>query len=211
MSYAQLIAGYQRFKANDFQSQADQYQHLAEQGQSPKVMCISCADSRVDPLAITQSGPGQVFAIRNVANLIPPWSEDPQKRCFSTEAALRYAVLHLHVEHLIVMGHAQCGGIRALIADDPDAPSQDPIHQWVRHLAPAKAIVQAQYPEATEAHQACHCERQGLICSQQHLLCYPFIAEKVAQQKLAIHLWHFDIATGQLEAYDANTKHFVAL
>ncbi len=211
MSYEALIEGYRAFQTHGFEAKQTQYQHLAEHGQNPKVMCISCADSRVDPLAITQSGPGHVFAIRNVANLVPAWSSQPEKKCLSTESALRYGVLNLEVEHLLIMGHAHCGGIRALIETPDTEHSEDPTIQWVHHLHAARCHVHNHHPDATTDGLASMCEKQGLRQSQTHLMTYPFIAERVARQQLAIHLWHFDIATGHVEVFDAQTQQFIPL
>ena len=205
MSYKKLVAGYQNFMKHSFQQNQQHYKKLAEQGQSPEIMMISCADSRVDPFAITQAEPGQIFAIRNVGNLIPKYELDRSKQCLSTEAALKYGVLHLHVKHIIIMGHSHCGGIKALIDMDHQEQHCEAIHEWVGQMDNAKKELIAKYPNATPKKISELCERHSMLYSQQNLLTYPYVEQAISNHQLSMHLWHFNIESGVIDVYDTIT------
>lgn len=208
VSYEKLITGYQHFITHSFKQNQQQYKKLAQQGQSPEVMMISCADSRVDPLAITQAEPGQIFAIRNVANLVPKYELDRSQQCLSTEAALKYGVLHLQVKHIIIMGHSHCGGIKALIDMDQQEQHCEAIHEWVGQMDHAKKELIANHPNATPNKISELCERHSMLYSQQNLLTYPYVQNAITQHKLAIHLWHFDIESGHISVYNPTTRSY---
>src|SRR5271170_8500669 len=135
-----LIAGYRRFRAEQWPERQVVFEHLADGGQSPRTMVIACSDSRVDPTMIFGAEPGELFVSRNVANLVPPY--EPDSAFHATSAALEFAVRVLQVENLIVMGHAMCGGIRALLSSTQD-PGGDFLAQWMRIAEPARQRVVA--------------------------------------------------------------------
>ena len=210
--YEKLIEGYHNFFHQSFKDQKAHFHKLATQGQNPEVMIISCADSRVDPLSITQAQPGDIFTIRNVANLVPEYELDRVKQCLSTESALKYSVLHLHVKHIIVMGHSHCGGIKALIDMDQSQENRcEAIHEWVGQMDSAKQDLLGLYPNSSEKEIASMCERHSLLYSLKNLLSYPYVLQLVNEKKLQLHAWHFDIKSGKIEEYKQRTGKFELL
>lgn len=137
-----LVRGYRTFLGDRFAVEQDRYQRLAEVGQQPRIMVIGCCDSRVAPEVIFNAGPGEIFVVRNVANLVPPYG--PDDAYHGTSAALEFAVMGLRVEHIVVLGHARCGGVRAFAEGEVDPYTRplsagDFIGKWVRLIAPAYA------------------------------------------------------------------------
>ena len=182
------------------------YRHLVTQGQTPKVMIVACCDSRVDPAIVLGSAPGDLFVIRNVANLVPP--ADNHAGYHGTTAALEYGVRFLHVKHIIVFGHARCGGIQALMqrvaTDDPDSFISD----WMELAAPAREAVEHELPDALPEIRARACEQKAIGVSLQNLMTFPWVQERVQSGQLALHGWYFDIEQGQLLQYDKTTQLF---
>ncbi len=190
-----LHAGYRRFRAGRFLEAQDRYRHLAEQGQQPTVMLIACCDSRADPAMIFDAGPGELFVLRNVANLVPPPADDNAFR--STSAAIEFAVTVLKVEHVVIMGHAQCGGVRAYVDGAMgEATAGRYIARWASLLAPAYESI----PQGLEAPEAAKAlERAAVRYSLQQLNAFPFVRERVEAGTLTTHGAFFGIATGVLE------------
>ncbi len=193
-----LIQGYQKFKAQHFEKKKS-YQALVRYGQRPKVLMIACCDSRVDPALIMQCHPGELFVVRNVANLVPPFDQNP--RHHSTSAALEFAVKRLEVTDIIVFGHSHCGGIRALMENSRDTMNSDFMSAWMDIAQLAKQEVLTQYPEASIDEKSYHCEKKSLVISKENLLTFPWIKERVLTQKLFLHAWYFDLKTGTIETY----------
>lgn len=165
---------------------------LARHGQKPEVMVVACCDSRVDPALILQCDPGDLFVVRNVANIVPPYEKDEAHH--GTSAALEFGICFLKVSHLIILGHSQCGGIQALL-DNGSEQSNDFISQWV-------SLIQPPPPDGKlHATTSDECAQLALKQSRQHCMTFPWIADRVQQQLLTIHLWYFDIQTGQIFAY----------
>jgi carbonic anhydrase len=190
-----LHAGYRRFRAGRFLEAQDRYRLLAEDGQQPTVMLIACCDSRADPAMIFDAGPGELFVLRNVGNLVPPPADDNAFR--STSAAIEFAVSVLKVQHVVIMGHAQCGGVRAYVdgAMGEPAPGRY-IAQWASLLKPAYDNV----PEGLEAPEAAKVlEREAIRHSLKQLNAFPFVKERVKDGTLQTHGAFFGIATGVLE------------
>lgn len=207
-----LLQGYQQFREKYFSHSllAAGFKTLVKNGQQPKVMLISCSDSRVDPSVIFDCEPGDLFVVRNVANLVPPC--DPHPRHHSTSAALEFAVKHLGVQHIIVLGHSQCGGIKALMeTDDGESAEKEHksfIYNWVQIAAGAKHHVLEAYAHAHPAEQAQHCEEEALRVSFQNLQTFPWILEKVQAGALHIHAWRLDLETGNLQRLASDTDAF---
>jgi len=196
-----LLEGYQRFHENNFQENKDTFQDLAKLGQFPKTLMIACSDSRVDPSIITDSKPGEIFVIRNVANLVPP-CEESNEGYHGTSAALEFAVKNLNVENIIVMGHSGCAGIEALINLDIGKNKDSFIDKWVRiaHKAESQSRLLAQSKEET-----CKiCEKESIIVSLENIITFPWIKEKVDSGDLKLFGWHFTINDGSLRVYDFN-------
>jgi len=187
-----LLAGYERFRKGYWTENKRMFEALAT-GQSPRALVVTCADSRVDPQLIFDAQPGEIFCIRNVANLVPPYTPDMAHH--GTSAALEFAVRSLKVEHIIVLGHANCGGIRALLEGGEQG---DFIGRWMEIAAPARERALAASAAAPET--ALHvCERESIRLTLDNLMTFPWIAERVHAGQLELHGWHFDIEQGVLE------------
>jgi carbonic anhydrase len=193
---ARFIAGFERFQDKYFghdRELFDQLRHV----QRPRTMVIACCDSRVDPATLTGAEPGEIFVVRNVANLVPPYESGGNFA--SVPAALEFAVLSLEVEHIIVLGHAQCGGIHALMGDAE--PGGEFIGQWVSIAQRARERVLAELPSKPPALQERACEQAAILVSLENLMTYPWIAQRVEGGSLHLHGWYFDIGQGELLGY----------
>jgi carbonic anhydrase len=203
-----LIGGYKEFYRRYQSHRYEAYRHEASQGQSPKIMVIACSDARVNPSIITHARLGEIFIVCNVANIVPPYVAAKGSH-HSTSSALEFAVGTLGVEHVVVMGHSGCGGIRSLLDGPPKTEYDDYsfIGPWVSIIAGAKDHVQHLHGE--ERYHACECE--GIKISLANLRTFPWIADRIRAGALRIHGWHFDIASGLMEAYDEETDRFTPL
>jgi carbonic anhydrase len=202
-----LTDRFQRFRLRHFYPNAEHYEELAREGQSPDVMIISCSDSRVDPETIFSARPGELFVVRNVANLVPPYETGGKFHGVST--AIEFAVLNLHVEHIVIMGHSGCGGVKAAL--DQSAAVQSEAYfmrQWMSMLADARLRVVAAHQLAPEAERLNLLEREGIKVSLKNLRTFPFVNEREAGGKIALHGAHFDIATGTLSALNQESGEF---
>jgi carbonic anhydrase len=188
-----LLAGYRRFRDGVWPDRRALYQRLAETGQKPLAAVIACADSRLDPADIFAAGPGQLFVIRNVANLVPPYQ--PDAGYHGTSAALEFAVKSLDVATLLVLGHAQCGGVRALMRGDAGALS-DFVMPWMGIAARARVRVLA--CETAWPDQLAACEHETVKVSLENLRTFPWIAEREAAGQLALVGAYYAIASGVL-------------
>lgn len=188
----QLLAGYRRFRHGLWPRRRKMFEDLAEVGQQPRAMVISCADSRVDPGMIFDAGPGEMFVVRNVANLVPPYA--PDTAYHGTSAAVEFGIRVLKVENLVVMGHGLCGGVRALLEGTPPEAS-DFVAPWINIAAPAKARALA-CDDGTDL-QLC-CEQETIKLTLSNLMTFPWIASRVEEGTLQLHGAHFDIRFGEL-------------
>jgi carbonic anhydrase len=186
-----LLRGYRRFRENGWPERRARFEQLAEHGQRPRAMVIGCADSRVDPAMIFDAGPGEIFIVRNVANLVPPYQ--PDGAYHGTSAALEFGVLALEVSHLVVLGHGLCGGVRALLGGVP-APLGGFLGPWLSLAAPVRERVLA--CEGIETQLAG--EQEFIRLSLANLRGFPWIAEREADGRLVLHGAHFDVRTGVL-------------
>lgn len=198
-----FIAGFKRFKEKYFQEDLDLFEQL-RQGQSPKALIVACADSRVDPALLTGAEPGDLFVVRNVANLVPRYQ--PGGGITSVPAALEFGVLSLEVEHIIVLGHAKCGGIQALMHGT--GPNDEFIGKWVNIAQPARERVLAELPSKPPALQARACEQAGILVSLENLMTYPWIAQRVTAGAMHLHGWYFDMEQGALLRYNPSRNAF---
>jgi carbonic anhydrase len=187
-----LIAGYRRFRKQRWPERRQVFEGLAESGQRPMAMVVACVDSRVDPAMIFDAGPGEILIVRNVANLVPPY--EPDKAYHGTSAALEFGVRVLKVQHLIVLGHGQCGGIQALLHGAPEN-ARDFVGPWMTMAEEARvtALKEPQGP----ARQQC-CEYEVVKVSLRNLLTFPWIAERVRGGDLRLHGAWFAIHSGEL-------------
>ncbi|MCH4892872.1 MULTISPECIES: carbonic anhydrase [unclassified Sphingomonas] len=194
--FTDLLDGYQRFRTADYRRQRERWETLAE-GQAPKLMVIACSDSRVEPAQIFDTLPGEIFVVRNVANLVPPFETSPGHHGVS--AALEFAVTKLEVEEIVVMGHGKCGGAHAALTGmfHDSAPGEGGfVHDWVSLLDDARARVRAKFGDSPEA--AREMELETVRTSIANLRTFPFIPEREAAGKLKLHGAFFAISDGVL-------------
>ncbi len=205
-----LTAGYERFRKGYYQRNRTRLEQLAQK-QTPEVAIISCCDSRVDPSILFDVEPGDIFVIRNVANLVPPY--ETKGDYHGTSAALEFAVTCLKVKQIVVLGHANCGGIRALMEKDDSIQSDGFIDSWMQIAAPAKEKVLAQKELNTLALQTDACEKTAVNYSLQNLMSYPWIRDQVAAGNLNLIGCYYDLHTGELvdiDEIDASNTTFKA-
>lgn len=196
-----LIEGYARFRTNDWVQERERWSELSE-GQSPQVMILSCSDSRVDPGQIFDVSPGEIFVVRNIAALAPPFETTPGYHGVS--AALEFAVTQLNVGEILVLGHGMCGGCAAALTgqfDDAPHGGGHFIANWVGMLDEARERVRARHDDA-DASALQDMEREAIKVSIGNLRTFPWIAEREADGRLKIHGGHFSIADGQLTIWD---------
>ncbi len=205
----QLIAGYRRFRGSYYEVNRERLVDLARQGQSPRVAVVACCDSRVDPAVITDSTPGELFVVRNVANLVPPC--EGEGIWHGTSAALQFAVCELEVEHLIVLGHARCGGIRSLLEGPGDRDDNQFIADWMSIAEEARKRTLGRDDLPTLKEQAHACELDVIKISLTNLETFPWIQERMAQNSLHLHGWYYDMMSGDLLQLDASGGEFVLL
>ena len=203
----ELVDGYHRFLATRNAQDAALYNRLAEAGQAPQTMVIACCDSRVDPAAIFNAGPGQLFIVRNVANLVPPF--EPHGDYHGTSAALEFAVGELEVETILVMGHARCGGVRAYLEGLYErSPKRGFIHRWMSLLNVTRTEALRATGDAPIEVQQAALEQASVRHSLENLQTFPFVKERMAEGLLRVRGAYFDIADGQLLALDPESGEF---
>ena len=200
----ELIAGYKRFRDGYFKDNRKRLDALAA-GQSPRICLVSCCDSRVDPATVFDAHPGELFVIRNVANLVPPYEEEGLFH--GTSAALEFAITGLEVEHIVVLGHAHCGGIRALMDKESGEGSGSFIDRWMSIAEPVRQSL-ACVPGAGREERYAACERHAVAHSLRNLMSYPWIQSRVDDGSLSLHGWHYDLAGGALSILDAESEEF---
>ena len=187
-----LIDGYRRFRAETWPRERARFEELAARGQRPHTMVIACSDSRVDPQMIFSAGPGELFVVRNVANLVPPYMPDAQYH--GTSAAVEFAVRVLKVDRIVVMGHALCGGISALLNGAPPEV-QDFVAGWIGIAQRARTVaLRCDVPEQRQE----VAEHEAVRISLDNLMTFPWVREAVAAGTLSLHGAHFGVATGRL-------------
>lgn len=209
---ARLVQGIKSFQQRFYERDPERMRALVEQGQHPEVLLIACSDSRVDPALLTDAAPGDLFVVRNVANLVPPYRLDGKYD--GARAAIEYAVRDLRVKHIVVLGHAQCGGIKTLLNTVVgQKPPRDFIGDWVsiamdaccHYVLERITVTDSEDGSAVgemdmdqlRAHQHL-VERAAIQGSIDNLATYPWIAERVKTGELSLHGWWFDIETGDL-------------
>lgn len=203
ISILKILEGFKNFRLKYFQQQ-DFYQGLRT-GQTPLNLVIACSDSRVDPSTLFETSPGDIFVVRNVANLVPPYEKDGGFHGVS--AAIEFAVQNLKVKNIIVLGHRQCGGIRHLmVAQNNQAESL--VTRWMKIAEPAKVRVLSQYPEIDFETQCVHCEQEAIKDSIENLRSFPFIREKETLGELTILGLYFDLEIGHLYLLSSKSKDF---
>lgn len=196
-----LIAGYKQFRATHFGEKDSSFMELVRLGQRPKVLMIACSDSRMDPALLMNCEPGELFMVRNVANLVPPYEHDLSYH--GTSAALEFGVCVLEVRHVILFGHTQCGGIQSLLDHKPHEYLKDGfLTKWMELAKGAQEKVLEEAGTLPLEEKVTLCGHYSLIQSLKNLYTFPWIAEKVREGTLALHAWNFDMEKGLLEEYD---------
>jgi carbonic anhydrase len=187
-----LIAGYRRFRAGTWQAERTRFEALSRLGQRPRALIIACSDSRTDPQMVFNARPGELFVIRNVANIVPPYGPDDQPHGVSS--AIEFAVRSLRVRDIVVLGHAMCGGIKALLEGAPEEAS-DFVGQWVRIAEPARQRAMQAPPEERQT----ICEHETVRLSLDNLMSFPWIKDAVEAGHTTLHGCFFGIQSGVLE------------
>ena len=208
MTYlADLVRGYHRFRKHGWERERERWSELAA-GQSPKVMVIACSDSRVEPAQIFDVRPGEIFVVRNVANLAPPY--ETTEGLHGVSAALEFAVTQLQVEEIVVMGHEYCGGCAAALTGQFDGADHGAGHfiaQWVKQLSAARERVRSRHSEiGREAFE--QMELEAVMVSLANLRTFPWIAERESAGRLTLHGCHFSIERGRLTLLDEAENQF---
>lgn len=200
-----LIEGYRTFAAQRLPTEQSRYKELSERGQSPAVMLIGCSDSRVSPEVIFDAGPGELFVVRNVANLVPTFQ--PDENAHGVSAALEYAVQVLKIKHIVVMGHAQCGGIKAFIDDSAPLSPGDFIGKWMAmFIKPGEQVSQREHESRQEF--TTRIEKAAVFRSLENLMTFPFVRNAVERGDMMLHGAYFGVAEGSLFVLDRETKEF---
>jgi carbonic anhydrase len=200
-----LIDGYRAFTTQRLPTEQTRYRELSERGQSPAVMVIGCCDSRVSPEVIFDAGPGELFVMRNIANLVPVYQ--PDENAHGVSAALEYAVSVLRVKHIVVLGHAQCGGIRAFIDKIQPLSPGDFIGKWMAMFIKPGEVVEQRDRESMQDFTT-RIEKAAVFRSLENLMTFPFVRTRVERGEMELHGAYFGVAEGSLFVLDKATKEF---
>lgn len=206
-SIENLIDGYREFRKKYFQEDRELFRQLAEQGQNPKFLVIACSDSRVDPSIVFNCKPGDLFVVRNVASLVPPYEGD--RSYHGTSAAIEFAVRFLNIQDIVILGHSQCGGIGALMEESVDPDSF--IGRWIQLAKPARERVIREHGDASNEDKRLLCAEYALQDSLKNLGSFPWIADKLKAGQISFHGWYFDITHGTLHTFDPGKDGFSLL
>lgn len=201
-----LSDGYQTFLDGRFHNERKRYEKLAETGQNPEILLIGCCDSRVSPEVIFDAGPGEMFVIRNVANLVPPYEGDTESTSYhGTSAAIEFAVNALKVKHIVVLGHASCGGVRAVFDDADPLTKMDFVGKWMSQITP---VAQALPRTGNRDQDIQQLEWAVVEQSLNNLMTFPSIRRRVESGQVELHGTYFGVATGLLFLRDPKTRKF---
>jgi len=200
-----LIDGYKEFKNNYFSHHKALFNNLSTHGQNPKILIIACSDSRVDPAIVTNAVPGDLFVIRNVANLVPDCGNEDLINYHGTSAAIEYAVCDLKVRHIIVCGHAQCGGLTSMFNSKTLKRTPSFISKWVSIAQDSFNKVHEKHFHETLNKKVEFLAKESLINSLSNLKTFPWLLERVRQNDLFLHAWYFEIATCNIQFLDTDS------
>lgn len=200
-----LLEGYQAFATQRLPTEQTRYRDLSVKGQSPEVMVIGCCDSRVSPEVIFDVGPGELFVVRNIANLVPVYQ--PDGNAHGVSAALEYAVTVLKVKHIVVLGHAQCGGIRAFVDKIEPLTPGDFIGRWMQmFIKPGEVVEQRDHESMAQFVE--RIEKAAVFRSLENLMTFPFVRKAVESGQMQTHGAYFGVAEGSLFVLDKANKEF---
>lgn len=205
---ASLIEGYRAFRTGTYSQNIERYRALGERSQKPKAVIIACCDSRADPAMVFSADPGELFVVRNVANLVPPY--EPDTHYHGTSAAIEFGITGLEIADLIVMGHARCGGIEALYESGRgNPPKGEFVSGWMSLAQGVADEVKRTHAHLDRNQMLRMMEMRAVVASLEMLRTFPFVREREADGRLRLHGWFYGIATGLLSVYDPSTDRFV--
>jgi carbonic anhydrase len=208
--FEMLVQGYAAFRDSYFNGDNALYEKLAAEGQKPKILMIACSDSRVDPAIVLGCQPGDLFVVRNVANLVPPCERD--QGYHGTSAALEFGIKALKIQHVVLFGHTRCGGIQSLFEEAHDKKEHlSFIEKWMGLARPAYEKVQQEHAHLPLEEKITTCEQYSLLNSLENLMSFEWIQKKVEEKHLFLHAWYFDIQTGLIYAHDPQSNDFKPL
>lgn len=200
-----LIDGYNAFAAGRLPQEQDRFRALAEGGQSPQIMLIGCCDSRVSPEVIFDARPGELFVVRNVANIVPPYAPDGQAHGVS--AALEFGVAALKIKHIVVLGHAHCGGVKAFVEDAEPLSPGDFIGKWMMLMQPAAD--KTPRGASSAADYLTRLEQANIVNSLDNLMTFPHLRKLIERGSVVLHGAYFGVATGELSVLDRASGTFI--
>lgn len=201
----QLVAGVRQFQERVYPGQRELFHRLAKK-QEPKVLFLTCADSRIDPAMLTQSQPGSLFVYRNIGNIVPPHGAPDG----GVASILEYSIGALSIEHVIICGHSNCGAMKGLL--NPELAHKLPtVSAWLRHAEAGLRVTKMLHDEASGEELLRAVTERNVIAQLNNIRTYPEVAAPLAARKLALHGWHYDIGTGAVSIYDVSRDSFVPL
>jgi len=195
-----LISGVHRFRKQYWSENKDLFRRLAEHGQFPEALFITCCDSRVIPTVITHSHPGDLFILKNIGNFVPPYSVNPLDGT-GVAASIEYAVEHLKVRDIIVCGHSDCGAMKALYKDRSTFAGTPHIGEWLRNGERTLEVVAANYPELSTEEKLAVTSEENVLVQMENLRTYPIVQKAAREGRLHVHAWFFEIGTGSVYRY----------
>lgn len=209
MALERLLKGFADFRVGYYREHLDLFEKLATEGQSPKILIIGCADARVDPGILTQTRPGDIFTVRNIAAMVPPAQVPPDQAQHGTSAAIEFAVRGLEVEHVVILGHALCGGIAALVDGETSAYAHyDYVSTWTAVARTVRDVAVHDLAGRPREQIVRAVEQAAVVNSVANLMTFPWLAERVSAGKLVLHAWWFNLTEGQLYAFNAESATF---
>jgi len=209
MALERLLKGFADFRLGYYREHLDLFERLATEGQSPAILIVGCADARVDPGILTQTKPGDIFTVRNVAAMVPPAQYPPDERHHGTSAAIEFAVRGLGVQHVVVLGHALCGGIGALVDGRESAYADyDYLATWTSIAQEVRDQVVGELAGRPREEIVRAVEQAAVVNSVRNLMSFRWIAERVESGKLSLHAWWFNLVEAQLHAFNPASAAF---
>ncbi|MDI6728008.1 MAG: carbonic anhydrase [Thermodesulfovibrionales bacterium] len=200
-----LYKGIHKFQESYFKKEENFFKRISK-GQTPDVLFITCSDSRVDPNLVTQSKPGELFIVRNVGNIIPPYDAIKDKN--SVAAAIEFAVLALKVKDIIVCGHSNCGAMQAIFKDEKEFDNMPHLRDWLRLALPVKKMIEKYCPNAHGESRQRIAEEENILAQLQNIQTYPFVVQALKKGKIYLHGWYYNIETGRICAYNPKKDMF---
>ncbi len=196
--------GYNKFLKNYFKHNKDLFKRLSNT-QKPDTMIITCSDSRINPALLLDAKPGELFVIRNIGNVVPPY----QPELGSTQAAIEYAVNVLNVKKIVVLGHSNCGACAHMYHEHKEnEPELKHVDHWLKHIEIAKSAAMLEIHADENKNLFELTEKHNIVSSLRRLMGYPYVQKRLINKKIDIIGWWYDIGTGSVEVYDFNSRHF---